>query len=343
MITGDHPRTAESIARELEMLEPGGEVVTGSEIAGLSKPELARRAERIRVVARATAADKLSLVEALSQHGHIVAMTGDGVNDAPAIKAAAIGVAMGRGASDVTREAADMVIYDGDYATIVKAIEEGRVIYSNIKRFIVFLFSVNAGLVLAVFAGALLGWPPLLTPTQILWINLITNGLPALALGMEPVHLDPMRDPPRRADESLISRRELAGIVAYGAVMALAGLYVFARHWNEASLAHARTMAFMVLALSPLFHSLNARSRRRSIFALGLLTNYRLLGAFAVALVLQAFAVYTPLGRRVFDTVTLDPGPVLEAMVAALSVWVVGELVKLAGAALRRSAREDLQ
>ena len=162
--------------------------------------------DRIRVVARATAQNKLRLVEALKARGHVVAMTGDGVNDAPAIKAANIGVAMGRGGTDVTREAADMVLLDDNYATIVTAIELGRVVYGNIKRFIVFLFAVNAGLVIAVLVAAFLGWPPILTPTQILWINLITNGLPALALGMEPVHLDPMKDN-RRASPTKASSR----------------------------------------------------------------------------------------------------------------------------------------
>jgi Ca2+-transporting ATPase len=329
VITGDHPRTAQAIAQELGLLADGGEVVAGSELEGILHASAGGRAARVAVVARATAADKLALVSALTEQGNVVAMTGDGVNDAPAIKAASIGVAMGREATDVTREAADMVIQDGDYSTIVAAIEEGRVIYGNIKRFIVFLFAANAGLVVAVFASALLGWPPLLTPTQILWINLITNGLPALALGMEPVHGDPMQSGPRRPDEPLLLPRELAAIAGYGLVMGLAGLWVFGRYFaGPSSLPLARTMAFTVLALAPLFHALSARSTTESLWSLGPLTNLRLVGAFGVALSLQGLAVYLTPAHRVFETVPLGPRELLTALSAAAAIFFVGEIFK---------------
>lgn len=336
MITGDHPRTAEAIAREIGMVDEdlgARAVVTGPELDEMSDSELRQRAPEIRVVARATAQNKLRLVEALRAGGHVVAMTGDGVNDAPAIKAASIGVAMGKSGTDVTREAADMVLLDDDYATIVTAIEEGRIIYGNIQRFIVFLFAVNTGLVISVFAAALFGWPPILTPTQILWINLITNGLPALALGMEPVQLDPMRDPPRAPDAPILGRSELIWLGTYGALMAVLGLAVFAVYSAQAvdaaGLARARTATFTVLALSPLFHALNSRSRWDSVFTLGLFANWRLLGAFAAALALQAVAVYVPALERVFGTAPLDARDALILLCLSALVWGVGEMEKL--------------
>lgn len=338
MITGDHPLTARAIATELGLAESDALTITGPEIDRLSAEELRERAPQIRVVARATAENKLRLVEALTHLGRVVAMTGDGVNDAPAIKAASIGVAMGKAGTDVTREAADMVLLDDNYATIVSAIEEGRVVFGNIKRFIIFLFSANVGLVLAVFTAAMLGWPPILTPTQILWINLITNGLPALALGMEPTQEDPMDQPPRAADSRLVERHELYWLSAYGVLMAILGLVSFAL-WpilvTPGDLTTARTATFTILALSPLFHAFTARSRRYSLFQLGVFSNWRLLGAFGVALGLQAIAVYLPVLHGVFDTEALGAKEALLAVAAAAVVFVVGEIEKLFRRALR--------
>jgi Ca2+-transporting ATPase len=345
MITGDHPLTANAIASEIGLSGPDDATLCGPEIDAMEDAELRERLDGVSVIARATASTKLRLIRAFSEQNKIVAMTGDGVNDAPAIKAANIGIAMGQSGTDVAREAADMVLADDNYATIVGAIEEGRIIYSNIRRFIVFLFAANAGLVLAVFVAAILGWPPILTPTQILWINLITNGLPALALGMEPVHVDPMSGPPRSRHEPIIDRRGLFLLLAYGTWMAVIGLCVFgwhaqAGHLSGAELARARTMTFCVLAFAPLFHGLNARSRVRSVFALGFFTNWRLLGAFGVALVLQAIAIYFPLAERIFSTTAISIAEFATAIAIAASVWVVGELHKLL---LRKSPRARLE
>ncbi|MBX3128721.1 MAG: cation-transporting P-type ATPase [Polyangiaceae bacterium] len=337
MITGDHPRTASAIAAELGIVSaPAGAhpsaLLTGADIEQSSRERLQAVASEVVVVARATAEHKLALIEALQARGHVVAMTGDGVNDAPAIKASNIGVAMGRGGTDVTREAADMVLLDDNYATIVAAIAEGRAVYANIKRFVVFLFAVNWGLVLAVLVGALLGWPALLTPTQILWINLITNGLPALALGMEPSASDPMSNPPRRRDAALVSRGEVGYILAYGTVIGLLGIGAFVYFGGAATGAHlplARTAAFSVLAIAPLFHALSARSRDDSVFRLGFFGNGRLLAAFGVALGLQALAVYMPGLGGVFGTVPLTAGLASALLGISASVWVVGELHKL--------------
>jgi P-type Ca2+ transporter type 2C len=342
MITGDHPLTARAIAAEVGLLDQPGEIVLGPELDQLSDGELQKRAEGVRVVARAQAESKLRLVEALGAGGHVVAMTGDGVNDAPAIKAASIGIAMGQSGTDVAREAADMVLFDDNYATIVSAIEEGRVIYGNIKRFILFLFSVNAGLVASVFVAAVLGWPPILTPTQILWINLITNGLPAIALGMEPVQADPMRDPPRDPRAPLVERGELLWLLAYGGLMGALGMTTFASYQALAGgvlegdlLVRARTATFTVLAIGPLFHALNCRSRDESLLSLGLWSNWRLLGAFAIALLLQAIAVYVPVVERVFGTAPLSLPELATALAVSASVWLVGEGEKAARRALR--------
>jgi Ca2+-transporting ATPase len=336
MITGDHPLTARAIGKEVGLLADSGDIVTGADVERMSDDELAARVPGIRVVARATAETKLRLVRALNRAGKVVAMTGDGVNDGPAIKGADIGVAMGRSGTDVAREAADMVLADDNYATIVGAIEEGRVIYSNIRRFIVFLFAANAGLVLAVFVAAMVGWPPILTPTQILWINLITNGLPALALGMEPVHVDPMRTPPRDRNEPLLDKRALIWLGGYGAYMGIVSLGVFTWYWLRAggalegrALSVAQTMAFTVLAMAPIFHALNARSRQISAFELGVFSNTRLVAAFVVALVLQAIAIYAPITDQLFDTVPLSLGEALTALGLAATVWLVGEVHKL--------------
>jgi Ca2+-transporting ATPase len=326
MITGDHPTTARAIAHELGILEDGV-VVTGSEIESLSAEELRASMRNARVVARATAEHKLAIVEALRAEGHVVAMTGDGVNDAPAIKAADIGVAMGQHATDVTREAASMVIYDGSYSTIVDAISEGRTTYQNIKRFILFLFTVNLSLVIAVFVASISGLPPVLTPTQILWINLITNGLPALALGMEPGHEDPMQRPPRNPHEPILRPVELLPMIAYGGLMGALGLAVFLT-LEPRSLHLARTAIFTVLAIGPLFHAFNSRSRWGSVFQLGFWSNWRLLGAFLLALCLQGLAVYLPGAALVFDTEPLPLAIAASLFGVSASVWLVGELHK---------------
>jgi Ca2+-transporting ATPase len=309
MVTGDHALTAEAIARELGMWDESDRVLTGVELRGMSEVQLAEAVPRVRVFARVTAEQKMDIVKAFQRRGEVVAVTGDGVNDAPALKQADVGVAMGRSGTDVAREASDMVLADDNFATIVAAVREGRAIFKNIQKFIFFLCSSNAGLCVAVFAASILHWPEALTPLMILWINLVTNGLPALALGVDPPEPGQMREGPRSRSEGLLGARKLAGTIAVGVLMGVAALGLFNRfsHDPDGGLAAGQLAAFMVLGLSPLFHAFNCRSFLSSIFSVGLLRNRMLLLAVTISGIVQLSTVLVPPLRPVFRT-TADVG-----------------------------------
>jgi Ca2+-transporting ATPase len=332
MITGDHPSTARAVAAEAGILTSESEVVSGQDLQGVNDTDLAERLPRIAVVARATASDKMRIVNGLQRRGEIAAMTGDGVNDAPALKAADIGVAMGKGGTDVAREASDMVLADDNFATIVEAVSQGRSIYANIRRFIVFLFASNAGLVAAVTVAALLGWDTPLAPIQILWINLITNGLPALALGLEPSLEDRMLLPPRNTKEPIVRWRDMVRISLVGVVMGMGGLWVFyeaSGRLPTSGSASARTAAFCVFALAPLVYAFAARSERKPLYKIGFLSNRLLLGAVSVGIVLQVVAVLLPAARPLFRTGTLQGSDWLRVLAAACAPFLVVEIWKM--------------
>jgi P-type Ca2+ transporter type 2C len=304
MITGDHRITATAIAREIGLWDEGDEAVTGAELAEMDEATLAARIMSIRVFARTTAEQKLRLVRAFKARGHVVAMTGDGVNDAPALREAHIGIAMGLGGTDVARQAADLVLADDNFATIVEAVREGRAIYRNIQKFIFFLLSSNMGLLVAVFVVSFFGkWPPL-TPLMILWINLVTNGLPALALGVDPPDAHLMTEPPRNAKDGLLLRRDYLGMIYVGVVMGASAiaLYATAPKGSEEGLAHARAMAFSLLALSPLFHAWSCRSPVMSVLSSRPLISVPLVLAVVTSAAIHLVAVLVPALRPVFRT-----------------------------------------
>jgi len=335
MITGDHPATALAIACELGIAGERGRAVTGAEIDRMSPEELAARIDGIDVYARVTAEHKLRIVRAWQRRGDVVAMTGDGVNDAPAIRAADIGIAMGRGGTDVSREAADVVLTDDNFASIVAAVEEGRGIYDNVRKFIHYLLACNAGEVAVMLVAALFGWPPPLTPMQILWLNLVTDGLPALALGLEPPEGDLMRRRPRRPREALVGPGRGLAILGHGGLVAAAVLLAFLATGgaDPARLPHARTVTFCVAAFAQLLFALACRSERRTCWQLGLVANPFLIVAVTVSALLQASVVMLPPARPVFDVATT-----LGADWPLVLLFAAGPLAVVEGTKLLRQA-----
>ena len=327
MITGDHPATARAIAYRLGIIGDGDGVMTGTELAALSDPELATRVKDTAVFARVDPAQKIRIVEALQRAGEIVAMTGDGVNDAPALKRADIGVAMGRGGTDVAREAAHMVLADDNFATLVHAVREGRRIYDNIRRFIKYAMTTNAGEIWTIFLAPFLGLPIPLLPIHILWINLVTDGLPGLALASEPAERDVMRRPPRPPDESIFAHGMWQHIVWVGLLMAGVALGTQAWAYHSGS-AHWQTMVFTVLTLSQLGHVLAIRSERESLFRIGIASNPRLLAAVLFTVLLQLATLYLPLFNAWFKTEPLSVGELAACLALSAVVLLAVEVEK---------------
>ena len=341
MITGDHKNTAVAIAKELGIADSIDESLTGDEIDALSDEEFANQINHYRVFARVSPEHKVKIVKAFKAHGNIVSMTGDGVNDAPSLKYADIGVAMGITGTDVSKGASDMILTDDNFATIVRAIEEGRNIYNNIKKSVVFLLSCNLGEVVAIFASILFFWPVPLIPTQILWINLVTDTLPAIALGIDPGDKDVMKAKPRDPRESFFAggagMRALIGGSLIGTLTLAAfywGLYEHGYSMGsleipDTVLTYARTMAFVVLAASQLFYSLSMRSATKSIFQVGLFTNKPLIGAILIGLFLQLVVISVPFLARAFKVQNLSAFDWGLVFGFALVPLTVNELIKV--------------
>ena len=331
MITGDHLETAMAIARELDILRPGEETLTGDQLERMSEEELKNVVNRVTVYARVSPEHKLRIVKALKYHDHVVAMTGDGVNDAPALKRADIGASMGITGTEVAKEASDMVLQDDNFATIVRAVEEGRTIYNNIRGSIQYLLSCNTGEIVAIFSALLLGLGSPLSPIQILWLNLVTDGPPALALGLEPPLKGIMRRPPRKAKESLFSGGVGYRILWQGLMIGLLSLtaYFLALRWGR-TLEEAHTMAFITMAMSQLVHSFNVRSMTQSLFTIGFGTNRSLIYAFLLSSAALLIVVFHPFLRDVFETALLRSSDWAVVISLSIAPLVLVEISKLA-------------
>jgi Ca2+-transporting ATPase len=303
MITGDHPLTAQRIAQDLHITSNGA-VLTGQDLTRMSAQELENVVEDVSVFARVSPEHKLHIVQALQRRGHIVAMTGDGVNDAPALRRSDIGVAMGITGTDVSKEASDMVILDDNFATIVKAIREGRTIYDNVRKFIQYTLTSNIGEIIVMLLAPFLGMPLPLSALQILWINLVTDGLPGLALTLEPSERDTMQRPPYAPTESVFSRGVGRDMVWIGVLMGLVSLGLGFWGWNN-QLANWRTMLFMTLTLSQMGNALGFRSNRDSLFEIGLISNKPMLAAVLLTFVLQLVITYWGPAQPIFGTQAL--------------------------------------
>lgn len=338
MITGDHPATAAAIAKELGIAMPADTIVTGRELDTLTDKELAAQVEQISVYARVTAEHKLRVVRAWKSRGEVVAMTGDGVNDAPAVKAADIGIAMGLTGTDVTRETSAMILMDDNFASIVNAVEEGRAIYDNIQKFLTYLLSCNIGEMLLMLVSSLLGWPAPLVPVQLLWINLVTDGLPALALGLEPPEPGVMNRKPRSPHESMLSLGLGAAVILQGVLLAAVGLTAFAIVYaaHPGDEAQARTATFCVVVFGELFRALAARSGTWTFVQLGPFTNPFVFGAVAISGLLQVSIVLLPFAQPVFEIVAHPWREWFVLMLLSLTPVTVIESTKLVRQRLKR-------
>jgi len=306
MITGDHPITAKAIARRLGIIEDDSKsVITGRDLEEMPMKQFVDRVEHIRVYARVAPEQKLKIIKALQDKGQFVAMTGDGVNDAPALKRADIGISMGITGTDVAKEASHMILLDDNFATIVKAVKEGRKIYDNIRKIIKYLLSSNSGEVWTLFLAPFLGLPIPLLPIHILWINLMTDGLPALALSVEPEESNVMNRPPRHPKESIFAHG--LGFYSLWVGLLMAGITIFTQAWSiHVCGSHWQTMVFTVLCIAQFGNALAVRSERESLFKIGLFSNKYFFGALIISFIFQMSTIYVPFLNPIFRTEPLS-------------------------------------
>lgn len=331
MITGDHKNTAFAIANELGIAEDISQAITGHEIDKFKEEEFNEKIINYRVFARVSTEHKVKIVKAFKSHGNIVSMTGDGVNDAPSLKAADIGVAMGITGTDVSKGASDMILTDDNFSTIVSAVEEGRKIYLNIKKSIVFLLSCNLGEILTLFTAILLNWNSPLQPIHILWVNLITDSFPALALGVDKTKEDVMNNPPRNPKESIFIKSDKIQLIINGVL--IGGITLFAFKLGERlyadSLIHAQTMAFVVLSVSQLFLSLSLRSNIKSAFSLGIFSNKYLVYSILLGIFLQVIIISISFIANIFKVTPLLLYDWIVVILVSLIPFAINEILKL--------------
>ncbi|MEE9524327.1 MAG: cation-transporting P-type ATPase, partial [Thermodesulfovibrionales bacterium] len=328
MITGDHHITAQAIAHRLDILEEGSkQIIQGRDLYDLPTEEFLSRVEDIKVYARVAPEQKLTIVKALQDKYHYVAMTGDGVNDAPALKRADIGIAMGITGSDVSKEASHMILLDDNFATIVTAVKEGRRIYDNIRKFIKYLLTTNAGEVLTLFLAPFFGLPLPLLPIHILWINLMTDGLPAVALSVEPEEGDVMARPPRDPREGIFANALGFHVLWVGLLMA--GIVLSLQSWAmKVGIEHWQTMVFTVLCFLQLGHVMAIRSERKSLFTVGIMSNRPLLLSVFASIIFQLAIIYIPLFNPIFRTQPLSLNELLLVMGLSATVFIAVEIEK---------------
>ncbi|MCI6692375.1 MAG: calcium-translocating P-type ATPase, PMCA-type [Clostridium sp.] len=331
MITGDHKNTAVAIAKELGIVEDISQAMSGSEIDSYSEEEFTKIVNNFKVFARVSPEHKVKIVKAFKSYGNIVSMTGDGVNDAPSLKAADIGIAMGITGTDVAKGAADMVLTDDNFTTIVKAVEEGRNIFNNIKKSIIFLLSCNLGEIVALFFAILLNWPAPLLPIHILWVNLITDSFPALSLGVDPGDKGVMDLPPKDPKESLFAGRASILLILNGILIGGSTLFAFVlgEYLYPDSLRHAQTMAFVVLSVSQLFYSLSMRNETKSLFQVGVFKNKWLIASILFGIVVQLAIITIPFTANIFKVYSLDFKDWGIVILISLIPFAINEIVKI--------------
>ncbi|MCW4019421.1 MAG: HAD-IC family P-type ATPase [Candidatus Bathyarchaeota archaeon] len=331
MATGDHKLTAEAIAKQIGLLDENSKIFSGAEIRDVSDEELDEVINEASVFARVSPSDKHRIVESLRRRGHIVAMTGDGVNDAPALKAAQIGISMGITGTDVTKETADMVLADDNFASIVNAIEEGRVVFQNIQKVVKYLISTNTGEIMTVLTALLLlpTAPLIFTPVQILWVNLVTDGLLDVTLAMEPKEGDVMNEPPKAVDEKIINREIVLNTVFVGVIMMVGTLWFFVTEWSMGNILRAQTLGFTTLAMFQVFNALNCRSRTKSVFKIGFFKNKYLLAAIVTSVALQVLATYLPFFQTALGTVALTIWDWISVILVTSTILIAEEIRKI--------------
>ncbi len=332
MITGDYKETAYAIAKELGMAESENQAIMGEELDKLSDEELRKLVKDIKVYARVSPEHKVRIVTALRENGHITAMTGDGVNDALALKKADIGVSMGITGTDVAKNTAEVILTDDNFATIVNAVEEGRIIFSNIKKFVFFLLSCNIGEIILVFASILLGWEVPLLPIQLLWLNLVTDSFPALALGVENAEPGIMKQPPRNTNEAILDKEMLGGIMFQAIAISFASLlsyyWALRMYGTGSGLIHARTVVFTTIILSELLRAFSSRSQTYTLFKIGFFSNVRMIQAVLASFALTFIVLYIPALNEVFDVVPLTLHDWQIVIAFSFIPLIVGELYK---------------